>query len=142
MNVTSLRPVQPAETDGMIVPAHGRGRLKPFVKGVSGNPSGSKGPQYHEVQRILRAAAPDAARRLIELMGSDDERIALMAADRVLERAWGRMGEAGAQPDPPPPDPAREAARLAARARLIAALDKMAVPEPLPSSTGSSPLQV
>jgi len=32
---------------------------------------------------------PDAARRLIELIQSEDERVALMAADKVFERAWG-----------------------------------------------------
>ena len=32
-------------------------------------------------------------RRLIELMVSPDERVALMAADKVLERAWGKPKE-------------------------------------------------
>jgi hypothetical protein len=42
---------------------------------------------------LCREASPDAARRLIDLMNSEDERVALMAADKVLERAWGRPKE-------------------------------------------------
>jgi hypothetical protein len=81
--------------------------------------------------RILRAAAPEAARRLIELMGSDDPRVALLACEKVLERSWGRMGDAGAPPEPAASDPEREAARAAARARVFALLDRFAVPAPL-----------
>ena len=42
---------------------------------------------------MCREASAAAARRLIELMHSEDERVALMAADKVLERAWGRPKE-------------------------------------------------
>jgi hypothetical protein len=42
---------------------------------------------------LCREASADAARRLIELMYSEDERVALMAADKVLDRAWGRPKE-------------------------------------------------
>ena len=38
----------------------------------------------------MRCKSPRAAQRLIELMEGDDERVALMAADKVYERAWGR----------------------------------------------------
>ena len=64
--------------------------------GRSGNPGG-RTPQYAECQSLCRDASPDAARRLIELMYSPDERVSLMAADKVLERAWGRPKE----PDQP-----------------------------------------
>ena len=42
---------------------------------------------------MARKASPAAMGRLIELMNSRDERVALMAADKVLERAWGKPKE-------------------------------------------------
>jgi hypothetical protein len=39
---------------------------------------------------LARQAAPDAMRRLIELMRSEDERVASVACNAVLERAWGK----------------------------------------------------
>ena len=56
---------------------------------LAGNPGG-RTKQFAQCQRLCREAPPDAARRLIELMQSEDERVALMAADKVFERAWGR----------------------------------------------------
>jgi hypothetical protein len=64
--------------------------------GQSGNPGG-RTPEFVDCQRLCREASPEAARRLIGLMYSEDERIALMAADKVLDRAWGRPKE----PDQP-----------------------------------------
>src|SRR5260370_22060350 len=58
---------------------------------------------------LWTAASADAARRLIELIQSEDERVALMAADKVFERAWGKPKEydpnAEAPKKPPPFDP-------------------------------------
>ena len=82
--------------------------LVPFPKGKSGNPGG-RTKQFAQCQRLCREASPDAARRLIELIQSEDERVALMAADKVFERAWGRPKEydpnAEAPKKPPPFDP-------------------------------------
>ena len=82
--------------------------LVPFPKGKSGNPGG-RTKQFAQCQRLCREASPDAARRLIELMQSEDERVALMAADKVFERAWGRQKEddpnAEAPKKAPPFDP-------------------------------------
>ena len=66
--------------------------LVPFPKGKSGNPGG-RTKQFAQCQRLCREASADAARRLIELTHSEDERVALMAADKVFERAWGRPKE-------------------------------------------------
>jgi hypothetical protein len=70
----------------VLVPAHGHGALRPFQPGQSGNASG-KGGLFHETQRICREASPAAARRMVELMDSKDERVALLAAEKVMERA-------------------------------------------------------
>lgn len=60
--------------------------------GQSGNPSG-KGGLYMECLMLARRASPDAMRKMIVLMDSEDERVALMAQDKVLERAWGKVKE-------------------------------------------------
>jgi hypothetical protein len=60
-----------------------------FKPGQSGNPGG-RTPLFGECQAMAREASPEAMRRLIELIDSGDERVALMAADKVLERAWGK----------------------------------------------------
>jgi hypothetical protein len=82
--------------------------LVPFPKGKSGNPGG-RTKQFAQCQRLCREASPDAARRLIELIQSEDERVALMAADKVFERAWGKPKEfdpnAEAPKNRPPFDP-------------------------------------
>ena len=42
--------------------------------------------------RLARQAAPKAVRRLIELMGSEDERVAAVACNAILDRAFGKPG--------------------------------------------------
>src|ERR1700726_2082384 len=83
--------------------------LVPFPKGKSGNPGG-RTKLFAQCQRLCREASPDAARRLIELIQSEDKRVALMAADKVFERAWGKArdydpAQEQAQKKPPPFDP-------------------------------------
>jgi hypothetical protein len=65
--------------------------------GESGNPSGHSGA-YGGAIALARQAAPEAVRRLIALMWSDDERVAVVAANSVLDRAFGRVKAAE---DPP-----------------------------------------
>jgi hypothetical protein len=74
------------------VPSHG-GWLRPWQKGQSGNPGGLGGPgsAYHECRRICAEATPEATRKLIELIGSDDQRVAFMAIKEVLERGIGKV---------------------------------------------------
>ena len=64
-----------------------------FVPGVSGNPQGRPGLDP-EVKAILSAAAPDAARKLVELSQSDDERVATVAAQAILDRLFGKPATA------------------------------------------------
>ena len=60
--------------------------------GESGNPGG-RTIAHSECQRLAREASPKAIMRLIELVDSDDERVALLASEKVLERAWGKPKE-------------------------------------------------
>ena len=128
MAIPALRSEASAEARPIHVPAHGNGVLRPFQPGQSGNPSG-KGGLYLEAQRICREASPAAARRMVELMSSTDERVALMAADKVLERAWGKPKE---MPDDVPADPAVAEKRERSIKTIIDLLQLAAVPAPLP----------
>ena len=59
--------------------------------GQSGNPTGFSGA-YGEAVRLARQAAPYAVRRLIALMDSEDERVAAVACNSILDRAFGKPG--------------------------------------------------
>jgi hypothetical protein len=98
--------------------------------GESGNPSGHSG-LYGEAISLARQAAPDAVRRLIELMQSDDERCAAVACNSILDRAFGRVKQAE---DPPsereeleamtPEERRAEMQRLVDKARGVLAGDR------------------
>lgn len=60
-----------------------------FQKGVSGNPGG-RPAMPAEVKEALEAASERAAKRLVELVDSDDPRVALMASNAVLDRLFGK----------------------------------------------------
>lgn len=76
---------EPSEKKGYGV----NGNLRPFQKGVSGNPGGK--PKKHEdVKALARQHSVKAFNRIVELIGSDDERVAIMAAKEVLDRAYGK----------------------------------------------------
>jgi hypothetical protein len=109
---------------GMVVPKHGRGLLKPIQPGEKRNPGG-KGGLWQETQRFCREKSVEAARRLFELLGSDDERVSLMAADKLLTWGWGK---------PPDYDPNQERPAtkidlsdlsLAERRHLLSILDRV-----------------
>ena len=60
-----------------------------FVKGVSGNPGG-RPKTIPEVKEILKAASPDAAKTLVELLNSEKDSIRLAAAQDILNRTQGK----------------------------------------------------
>ena len=115
-----------AVPEGYRVPSHGGGRLKPFKKSDVANPRGFGG-QYQECMRLYRDASPAAARKMVELLESDDERVALVAAEKIMARAWGRVKDA----DPNVQDPEAAERRAKMRAEVIRMLEALAKPEPL-----------
>ncbi len=60
-----------------------------LLPGLSGNPSG-RPKIVGEVQALARKHAPAAFARVVALTESEDERVALSAAQEVLNRAWGK----------------------------------------------------
>ena len=93
MNDNPLKP-ESAAVNGYITPSHGRGRLRPFQRGQSGNPGGVAG-RYQEVVRLCREAGPEVAQRLIAIALDPDEerRIVVVAGQEVLNRGFGRVRE-------------------------------------------------
>ncbi len=67
--------------------------LRPFPKGVSGNPSGTS-KAVAELRALARANTTTGFNKLVELMDSTDERVALMAAKEILDRGHGRPSQA------------------------------------------------
>ena len=60
-----------------------------FQKGQSGNPGGrSKLPA--DIREAFKAKAPQALEVLTRCLQSDDDRIAMMAAQAILDRGYGR----------------------------------------------------
>lgn len=86
--------------NGVHIPSHGHGYLKPVQPGEIRNPTGKDG-LWREAQRITREKSPEAARRPGELMNGTDERVALMATDKVLTWAWGKPPEYDPREDSP-----------------------------------------
>lgn len=63
--------------------------LKPFKPGQSGNPGG-RSPIIKEIRTLAQSNGKEAFQRVLDLMMSDDERVALTAAQEVLNRAYGK----------------------------------------------------
>jgi len=63
--------------------------LRPFKKGIGGNPSGKSKAQAL-VEKRCRAAGPEVVAALLELTKHDDPRVRLEACKQVLDRGFGR----------------------------------------------------
>jgi len=63
-----------------------------FSKGQSGNPGG-RPKENLEAKEILKAATPDAARVLVELLSSKNEKIRIQSAQVILDRTQGKPRE-------------------------------------------------
>lgn len=60
-----------------------------FAPGVSANPGG-RVKIDPEAKEILKAATPRAARRLVEMIDSKSEKIAIVACNSILDRILGK----------------------------------------------------
>lgn len=88
---------EPAQhPQGLVKPSHGYGMLRaPWKKGDVPNPGGRNG-EYQKTISLARKHSVEAMEKLIEKMDSEDERVSIVAAQAVLERAWGKPKD----PDP------------------------------------------
>ncbi|MBX9659068.1 MAG: hypothetical protein K2X00_10910 [Nitrospiraceae bacterium] len=67
--------------------------LKPFAKGVSGNPRG-RPKKVRSIEDIAVENGEKAMRILAKLLDSDDEKVALAAANALLDRGVGKPKQA------------------------------------------------
>ena len=83
-----------------VVPAHGRGLLRPFQPGQSGNLSGKPNP-LKAVQDLCRRRSLESAKTLADIAEDPEEDSArrIVAADKILTWAFGK---------PPDYDPASD----------------------------------
>lgn len=66
---------------------------RPFAKGKSGNPGGR--PKLEsDIRALAQRHGPAAFQRLLELMRSDNERVAAIAAQAILDRGFGKPRQA------------------------------------------------
>lgn len=70
------------------VPSRYRG-LKPFVKGQSGNPNG-RPKKVVEVAKVAEENSLKAMKKLAKLVDSADDKVALAAAQALLDRSMGK----------------------------------------------------
>jgi hypothetical protein len=75
--------------NGRAIQLHPAMAARKWEPGQSGNPSG-KGGLYHEAVRIARENAPAAMQKLAALMDCGDPRVEAVAANALLERAFGK----------------------------------------------------
>jgi hypothetical protein len=73
-------------------PSHGKGLLRNFQPGNAGRPPNTS-TKYSETLALARANSPAAMQTLIERLHDPDGRIAVVAANSILERAWGKVRE-------------------------------------------------
>lgn len=64
-----------------------------FQKGQSGNPGG-RPKALADIVALARSHAPNAFFRVVQLVEADDPRVALAAAQEVLNRAYGKPAQA------------------------------------------------
>ena len=91
-SAAEIIPPAPRSPAGELRPMPHGGALRNWALGQAGNPTG-RSKRFHEVQQAAREASPEALKTLVELMQSKDERVAIIAANSVLDRAFGKPKE-------------------------------------------------
>jgi hypothetical protein len=66
--------------------------LRPWRKGETGRVS-NVASRYTETQQFARQHSMEAVKTLVERLQDPDGRIAVVAANSLLERAWGKVRE-------------------------------------------------
>lgn len=67
-----------------------------------GRPKGALNRATKDIKELARALAPDATKRLEELLNSDNEGVALGAVKEIYDRAYGKATQTvGGDPDLP-----------------------------------------
>jgi hypothetical protein len=69
------------------------GTLTPFRPGEGQRVGYQKPLNYVETLHLARRSSPDAMRTLIKCLDNPDPRTAVVAANSILERAWGKPRE-------------------------------------------------
>lgn len=69
-----------------------RDKLGRFRSGTTGN-AGGRPSLPPDVREALEAGSLRAAQRLVDLLDSKDERVALMAANAILDRLYGKPSQ-------------------------------------------------
>jgi hypothetical protein len=69
------------------------GTLTPFRPGEGQRVGYRKPNNYVETLHLARKSSPDAMRTLIKCLNDPDSRTAVVAANSILERAWGKVRE-------------------------------------------------
>jgi hypothetical protein len=67
----------------------GTGEATRFQKGASGNPGG-RPKLSDDIKALAKSKSKRAFERIVELIESDDERVAFAAAKEVIDRAYGK----------------------------------------------------
>jgi hypothetical protein len=80
------------EREGWI-PGKNGGWLKPLRPGEGQKTGYRKPSNYVETLHLARKSSPDAMRTLIKCLDDADSRTAVVAANSILERAWGKPRE-------------------------------------------------
>ena len=80
---------EPTIPPGMVPGRNGGFLRAPWQKGTAPNPGGKTG-EYHETVALARQTSVAAMRKVIEKMDSNDDRVAFIAAQAILDRAWGK----------------------------------------------------
>ncbi len=87
------RTAESRDAAGRLLPGNAVGRSTRFQKGQSGNPRG-RPVQAREVRQHAQEHSIEAIDRLVELMRSRDEQVAVSACRALLDRAVGKPEQA------------------------------------------------